>query len=98
MKISYSVYEQKGEKLLAACDKHLLGETLKEGEMNLKVKESFYGGEEVEIDGLVQYFKTSTIANLVGKKTVEKAIENGFGYEEDILMIQGVPHLQIVRI
>ncbi|MFW6141493.1 MAG: DUF424 domain-containing protein [Candidatus Saliniplasma sp.] len=97
MKVSYCVYDQQGEKLLAACDKHLLGETLKEGELHLNIKETFYGGDEIEIDDIVKHFKSSTIANLVGENTVNKAIEHGFGYEEDVLMIEGVPHLQIVR-
>lgn len=97
MMVSYCVYDQQGEKLLAACDKDLLGETLEEGELHLKVKESFYGGNEMELEQLVEHFKSSTIANLVGEKTVNKAIDLGFGYEEDILMIEGVPHLQIVR-
>ncbi len=97
MMVSYCVYDQQGEKLLAACDKNLLGKTLVEGELHLEVKESFYGGGEMDLEDLVDYFKSSTIANLVGEKTVNKAIDLGFGYEEDILMIQGVPHIQIVR-
>ncbi|MFO7793078.1 MAG: DUF424 family protein [Candidatus Saliniplasma sp.] len=98
MKISYQIYDQKNEKLLAACDKELLGETLKEGELHLEIKKSFYGGKEVEIDKIVNQFESSTIANLVGERTVNIALENGFGYEEDILWIEGVPHLQIVRL
>jgi len=97
MKISYCLYDQQGEKLLAACDKQLLGKTLEEGELHLNVKESFYGGQEMEIEEISSYFESITIANLVGENTVKKALEKGFGYEEDVLMIQGVPHLQIVR-
>ncbi len=98
MKISYQIYDQQHEKLLAACDKDLLGETLREGDLHLEVKESFYGGNEIEEEKMVTQFESSTIANLVGEKTVDLALENDFGYEEDVLWIDGVPHLQIVRL
>jgi len=98
MKISYQIYDQQNEKLLAACDKELLGKTFAEEDLHLDVKESFYGGREKELDDIEKEFRCATIANLVGKNTVDKAIENGFGFEEDVLWIEGVPHLQIVRI
>ncbi|MEF8832000.1 MAG: DUF424 family protein [Candidatus Thermoplasmatota archaeon] len=97
MKVNYQIYDQGDEVLLAACDNEVLGRTLQDGAINLEVKESFYAGQKIEVERLKKEFERSTIANLVGKNVVEAAIEAGFGQEEDIMMIEDVPHLQIVR-
>jgi len=98
MKVNYQIYDHGDEVLLAACDDDVLGRTLQNGDINLEVKESFYAGQKIELDRLKKEFKRSTIANLVGEKVVNAAIEEGFGREEDLMMIEEVPHLQIVRL
>jgi len=98
MKVNYQIYDHGDEVLLAACDDDVLGRTLQNGDINLEVKESFYAGQKVELERLKKEFKKSTIANLVGEKVVNAAIEEGFGREEDLMMIEDVPHLQIVRL
>ncbi len=98
MEVNYQIYDQGDEVLLAACDKEVLGRTLQEGDINLEVKESFYAGQKIEIERLKKEFKKSTIANLVGEEVVDAAIESGFGREEDVMLIEDVPHLQIARL
>jgi len=98
MKVNYQIYDHGDEVLLAACDNDVLGRTLQNGDINLEVKESFYAGQKIELERLKKEFKKSTIANLVGEKVVNAAIEEGFGREEDLMMIEDVPHLQIVRL
>lgn len=98
MKAAYQIYDQGDDTLLAACDKEILGECFEEGEIQLDIKESFYGGRETEIESLKDKFMSSTIANLVGEEVVEAAIEAGFGSEEDIIWVEDTPHLQIVRV
>ncbi len=98
VKVNYHVYDQGDEVLLAACDDDVVGRTLQDGDINFEVKESFYGGQKIEIDGLKKEFERSTIANLVGENVVDAAIDADFGRKEDIMMIEDVPHLQIVRL
>lgn len=97
MKISVKIYKQGDDVLLAACDEDLLGKVYREGEVCLSVKNSFYRGETIECKGLGNKLELCTIANLVGQSTVEAAIEEGFGEWEDVMKVQGIPHLQIVR-
>ncbi|MFW6040514.1 MAG: DUF424 domain-containing protein [Thermoplasmatota archaeon] len=97
MTISYRIYQQGDEVLLAACDKELLGKTFKEGDIHLQVKESFYGGDEIDRKELSKQFSDTTIANLVGEKTVDTALDQGFGFKENVLWVDNIPHLQIVR-
>ncbi len=97
MSVHIKVYQQGVETLLAACDEGLLGKIFKEGEIHLNIKTTFYGGDLVENISLKDKLKEATIINLVGKNCVKTAINMGLGYEEDIMEVEGVPHLQIVK-
>jgi len=84
--------------LLAACDVELLGKTLKEGKIVFHVNEKFYKGTKVTVEEAVELMKQCTIVNMVGKKIVKKAIEAGLVHPEAVLLIEGIPHAQIVRL
>jgi hypothetical protein len=84
--------------LLAMCDAELLGKTLKEGKIVFHVHEKFYRGARVTVEEALELIKQSTIVNMVGHKIVKKAIENGYVHPEAVLMIEGVPHAQIVKV
>jgi hypothetical protein len=84
--------------LLAMCDAELLGKTLKEGKITFHVHEKFYKGSKVTVDEALDMIKQSSIVNMIGRKIVKKAIEHGFVHPEAVLMIEGIPHAQIVKI
>ena len=84
--------------VVAMCDKGLLGKTLKHGDLRFKVSEEFYGGELVDIKDCIQHLKKATIANMIGKRTVEAAMNAGFVHEQAILYIEGHPHAQWVKL
>ena len=84
--------------LLAAYDAELLGKTLKEGKIVFHVNEKFYKGTKVTVEEAVELMKQCTIVNMVGKKIVKKAIEAGLVHPEAVLLIEGIPHAQIVRL
>jgi len=84
--------------LLAAWDAELLGKTLKEGKIVFHINEKFYKGTRVTVEEAVELMKQCTIVNMIGKKIVEKAIEAGLVHPEAILLIEGIPHAQIVRL
>lgn len=84
--------------LLATCDAELLGKTLKEGKITFHIHEKFYKGSKVTLEEALELIKQSTIVNMIGQKIVKKAIEHGFVHPEAVLMIEGVPHAQIVRV
>ena len=83
-------------KIVAICDSNLLGKKFEQGNLQLEVKESFYGGEkktEQEIEGLMRDFTTDdSMFNLVGEKTIKLALKLGLIDEEGIIHIQGIPH------
>ena len=95
--ISIKIYKQGNDILIGACDKELIGKKFKEGKLQILVTKEFYGGREISIQSLIQYLKEATIANLVGKNTVECAIKIGLIDPDCVLKIQGIPHAQMVK-
>lgn len=83
--------------LVAVCDEEILGKTFKEGNLILDVNENFYKGELLPINEAINIVKKATIANLVGKNIVSKAIEEGLIHPEAVLRIKSIPHAQIVK-
>lgn len=83
--------------LLSICDAEILGKTLREGKIVFHVTEEFYKGAEVGLEEAITMIENSTIVNMVGKNVVQKAIEKGYVHPEAVLIIEGVPHAQIVK-
>ena len=84
--------------LVAVCDENLLGKTLIEGKIKFNVSKEFYGGELVDTATCIKHLKNATVANMVGKDTVEAAVEAGLVHKNAILYIQGEPHAQWVKL
>ncbi|ADI32454.1 DUF424 domain-containing protein [Staphylothermus hellenicus] len=84
------------EVVVAICDEGLLGERLvdKEKGIELYVDPYFYKGELMSINAAFKILRKATIANLVGRSIVEKAVEEGFIHPDAILWINKIPHAQ----
>ena len=95
--ICVKVYQHGRETLVAACDAEIVGKTFKSKELKITVSEGFYKGDSGGEDLLVNRLEIATVANLVGKKTVEAAIKHGFVDPSCVLMIGDVPHAQMTR-
>lgn len=81
---------------MTVCDSELFGERLQEGDLSIEVKESFYGGKEMEVEECLEKLKEATIANLVGS-IVDHAIEEGILDPSNVLEIEGVKHAQFAK-
>lgn len=96
--ITVKVYRRGEETVVAACDKELMGNTYREGELRIKVSRAFYEGEDASEEMLVRRLEMATIANLVGERTIEVAIRHKYVERACVLYIDGIPHAQMVRI
>ncbi len=88
------IYRTPQDTLLAAADEDLMGKEFKDGKYTIKVKESFYKDMLVTEEQFAELFPTCTVANLVGERTVSKAVEIGYISPSNILRIKGIPHAQ----
>ncbi|MCK4730212.1 MAG: DUF424 family protein [Candidatus Aenigmarchaeota archaeon] len=96
MKFAYKYFSR--EKLLAVCDKELLGEKLKFEETEFEVKKSFYFEKiamEKEIEKMLDKAKT---INLIGNKIIEIAVKMKLIGNDNVMKIEGISHIQIYKI
>ena len=95
--IIVKVYRQGRETLVAACDADIMGKTFRSKGLKITVSEGFYKGEPGDEEMLVNRLEMATIANLVGKITVDTAVRHGFVDPACVMMIGDVPHAQMAR-
>ena len=91
------LYHQGEDLVVGACDEDLLGKTFTKGDLQIEVSRLFYDGERVTSDRLKNILEEATIANLVGKTCVDLAIQLGYVDPDHLLVIDDVPHAQIVH-
>lgn len=89
-------YQQGVQRLVAACDAELLGTSHREGKYKLDVAPGFYDGLRVGAADLGAYLRSATVANLVGSRTVQAAVDLGLVDPANVLRVAGVPHAQFL--
>jgi len=85
--------------VVAICDKELIGKKFEQGKLQLDLTTSFYKGEEMPEQEIIEILKKSYIVNLVGKKSVDFGLKNKIINKENIKKIAKIPFCQcmIVR-
>lgn len=87
--------------VVAICDENILGKKFLEGIKQLDVTESFFKGEKMkkeEVISLMRYeFKSSSTFNLVGKETIEAAIEARIIEKDEFSRIKNIPFTLIIN-
>ncbi len=93
------VFYTKFDIVIAICDENLIEkEIVTKEKLKIKVSKNFYGGQLITEEEALKLMEKATIGNLIGKKIVELAEKNGFIEKENIILINGVPHAQFVKI
>ncbi|MBX0324150.1 DUF424 domain-containing protein [Halomicroarcula sp. F13] len=82
--------------LVSVCDPEVMGETFEDGPVSLTVDESFYGGDSVSEEEVVDSLARCSVANIVGENSVDVAVEHGFVDETNVLDVDGTRHAQLL--
>ncbi|MFB6297135.1 MAG: DUF424 domain-containing protein [Salinirussus sp.] len=82
--------------LVSVCDEAVLGRTFENGEVSLTVDGSFYDGEAVEEETVVESLARCRVANIVGNRAVGLAVDRGFVAEENVLEFDETRHAQLL--
>ena len=90
--------ERKTQKglLVSVCDADVLGESFDNGDVSLTVDADFYDGDTVDDEAALESLARCSVANIVGTKAVDLAVENGFVDEENVLDFDGTRHAQLL--
>ncbi len=91
-------HESKDRIIFAICDEDLVGKKFSEDDLVLDVSERFYKGEIKTNEEVEEILRNSSNINLVGKKTVDFALKLGILNKDSIVVIDGVPHAQIIEV
>ncbi|MEK6940591.1 MAG: DUF424 family protein [Nanoarchaeota archaeon] len=86
-------HETSGSCILAICDNHLLGKTIKEGNKQMEVSKQFYEGKETK-EEILASIRDGTIFNIVGDESIKFALKNNLITKDNIKKIGGVPYAQ----
>jgi uncharacterized protein len=82
--------------LVAVCDADVLGERFEGDDVTLEVTEKFYGGDIADEATVVDSLARATVANIVGTRAVDLAIEKGFVDEANVLEVGDTKHAQLL--
>jgi hypothetical protein len=91
-------YVTDGKVIVAICDIDIIGKKFKEGNLVLKLEESFYKGCQACEDEIKAALACASIANIAGVRSIACAVGCGFIDPETVIYIDGIPHAQMVQI
>jgi len=91
------IFNTKYDVVVAICDEELIEKEIDE-ELKIKISKNFYGEKLIDEEIALKMMKKATIGNIIGKSIVELAEKNGFITKENIILINGIPHAQFVKI
>ena len=81
--------------IVIICDKNLIGKKVSQGPFQLDIKENFFNGEEKTREETIEIIKRmaqeDATFNIVGKESVETALETGIINKDGIKIIQDIP-------
>ena len=81
--------------VLVISDAEIIGKKFEEGKLQLDLSKEFYSGEEMDMGEVKELVKSAYILHLTGKKTVDFFLELGLMDNENVLMVDGVPHVEV---
>jgi hypothetical protein len=91
-------YKTEKGTLVACCDEDCIGRTFREGRLKLSPETKFYGSIAIELPEALLLMDGADILNLVGRRIVRVAIERGLVHPDAVITVDGVPHVQVMRL
>ncbi len=79
------------------CDKDLLDQTIKEGELEIKISKDYFYSYLVDDEEVIKLLNECSIANLVGENIINKVLAHKLAEEISIRRIDNVPFLMIFK-
>ena len=97
MNFAIRVVNQQNNRMLNMCDADLVGRTLKQSDLEVKITKSYYEERIVNEKEAESLLRTSSIINMVGRKTIDLSIKIGVGNAKGVKEIEGIPFLIVFK-
>lgn len=97
MNFAVKIVNQKNNRMLNICDAELVGRTVRQSDLDVTITKSYYGDRLIDEKEAESLLRTSSIINMVGKKTIDLSIKIGIGSAKGVKEIEGVPFLIVFK-
>ena len=97
MLYSVKIISRNGNTMLNMCDSELLGKTISDVKLVMKISKNYYHDQFVEQEEAKDLLKKSNNINLVGNETISLSLELGIGTEQAVKLIDKIPFLIIIK-
>lgn len=87
-----------GGQVVAVCDRELLNTTIRHGDLEVEIREAFYGSMLAEEQDVAKALAGAENANLMGERAVSLAVRMGLISRSSCIMVGAVPHAQIITL
>ena len=88
---------QQRNRMLNICDAELVGKTVRQSDLEITITKSYYQDRVVDEKEAESLLRTSSIINMVGKKTIDLSIKMGIGSAKGVKEIEGIPFLIVFK-
>ena len=79
------------------CDEELLGKTVKGKGLEIHISESYFGGDQVNLDEALGLIRKSYSANLAGTRIVEQTLKANLGSRLAVKKVGSISFLMIFK-
>ena len=97
MNFAVKQVNQQHNRMLNICDAELVGKTLRQADLEIRITKSYYGDRVVDETEAASLLRTSSIINMAGKKTIDLSIKMGIGSAKGVKEIEGIPFLIVFK-
>jgi hypothetical protein len=97
MNFAVKQVNQQRNRMLNICDAELVGKTVRQSDLEIKITESYYGDRIVDEKEAESLLRTSSIINMAGKRTIDLSIKIGLGSAKGVKEIGGIPFLIVFK-
>ena len=97
MNFAVKQVNQQRNRMLNICDAELVGKTVRQSDLEIKITKSYYGDRIVDEKEAESLLRTSSIINMVGKRTIDLSIKMGVGTVKGVKEIEGIPFLIVFK-
>ncbi|MDF2738180.1 MAG: uncharacterized protein K0S93_2040 [Nitrososphaeraceae archaeon] len=85
-----------GSLMVNICDEELLGKNIESDTVNITISNEFFN-EIVNEDDITRLLKRCSIANLIGRRVVDKTLGLGLAKKDSIKVVSDIPFLMIFK-
>ena len=85
-----------GSLMINICDEELIGKNIESDTVNINITNEFFN-EVVTENEITSLLKRCSIANLIGRRVVDKTLSLGLAKKESIKIVSDIPFLMIFK-